>query len=110
MATEHSIGSTTTTRVATPLRSSITATASAGLSSSAGHTGHYAQGMARDNHGRIERSAAARRDFEKMTGYPNGRPGYVIDHIIALKRGGADNPSNMQWQTKEAAKAKDRWE
>jgi len=27
-----------------------------------------------------------------------------------LKRGGADKPSNMQWQTKEAAKAKDKWE
>jgi hypothetical protein len=30
--------------------------------------------------------------------------------VIALKRGGADAPSNMQWQTKEAAKAKDKWE
>jgi hypothetical protein len=34
-------------------------------------------------------------------------PGYVIDHVIALKRGGADAPSNMQWQTVRAAKAKD---
>ena len=46
----------------------------------------------------------------KETGYPNGRPGYVIDHIDPLKRGGADIPSNMQWQTVEAAKAKDRVE
>jgi hypothetical protein len=46
----------------------------------------------------------------KETGYPHGRPGYVIDHIQALKHGGADKPSNMQWQTKEEAKAKDRWE
>jgi len=37
-------------------------------------------------------------------------PGYVIDHIKALKRGGADVPSNMQWQTKEAARQKDKWE
>jgi hypothetical protein len=37
-------------------------------------------------------------------------PGYVVDHITPLKRGGADSPSNMQWQTKEAAKAKDKWE
>jgi 2',3'-cyclic-nucleotide 2'-phosphodiesterase (5'-nucleotidase family) len=45
-----------------------------------------------------------------MTGYPHGRPGYVVDHIVALKHGGADAPSNMQWQTVEEAKAKDKWE
>lgn len=37
-------------------------------------------------------------------------PGYVIDHIKALACGGADEPINMQWQTREEAKAKDRWE
>src|SRR4029077_9762363 len=26
--------------------------------------------------------------------------GYVIDHIEALKRGGADSPDNMQWQSR----------
>jgi len=34
----------------------------------------------------------------------------VVDHVKPLKRGGADAPSNMQWQTKEAAKEKDRRE
>jgi hypothetical protein len=34
----------------------------------------------------------------------------VIDHVRSLKRGGADDPSNMQWQTKAAVKAKDKWE
>jgi hypothetical protein len=24
-----------------------------------------------------------------QTGYPHGRPGYVVDHVIPLKRGGA---------------------
>ena len=46
----------------------------------------------------------------KQTGYPHGRKGYVIDHIVPLSKGGADAPSNMQWQTKDAAKAKDKWE
>jgi hypothetical protein len=45
------------------------------------------------------------------TGKTHGScPGYVVDHVQALKHGGADSPSNMQWQTKEAAKAKDTWE
>lgn len=36
--------------------------------------------------------------------------GYVMDHRIGLCVGGSDTPSNMRWMTKEAAKAKDRWE
>jgi hypothetical protein len=37
-------------------------------------------------------------------------PGYVVDHVVPLMRAGADNPSNMQWQTLEDAEAKDRVE
>src|SRR5882762_6941539 len=37
-------------------------------------------------------------------------PGYVVDHIKPLCAGGADHPSNMQWQTREEAKNKDRLE
>ena len=50
------------------------------------------------------------RDGVTQTGYPHGRPGYVVDHIIPLKRGGADEPWNMQWQTIAAGKAKDATE
>lgn len=60
--------------------------------------------------GRIQRSAAARHAFARQTGFPNGRPGYVIDHIKPLACGGADAPSNMQWQTIAAGKAKDKTE
>lgn len=35
-------------------------------------------------------------------------PGHIVDHIIPLCAGGPDKPSNMQWQTTAAAKAKDR--
>ena len=45
------------------------------------------------------------------TGKTHGAcPGYVVDHIQALKYGGADRPENMQWQTVSEAKAKDKWE
>lgn len=56
------------------------------------------------------RSSKARREFMKITGYPHGRPGYVIDHIIPIKRGGCDCAANMQWQTVAEGKAKDRKE
>ncbi len=79
-------------------------------SSSTHHSSNYVYGVQRDSHGRIKRSEASKRDFMKQTGYPKGRQGYVVDHIIPLKKGGCDCPSNMQWQTKEAAKAKDKWE
>src|SRR5258708_5730202 len=69
-----------------------------------------AAAVARNEHGRIQRSAAARHAFARQTGYPNGRPGYVVDHIRPLACGGADNPANMQWQTIAAAKAKDKVE
>ena len=38
-------------------------------------------------------------EFKRMTGWPNGRPGYEVDHIVPLARGGADTPANMQWLT-----------
>ena len=64
----------------------------------------------RDANGKIARSASAKHEFMRTTGYPNGRPGYVVDHIIPLKRGGSDTPANMQWQTVKESKAKDKWE
>ncbi|PYT16042.1 MAG: HNH endonuclease [Acidobacteria bacterium] len=56
------------------------------------------------------RSATARAQFLRQTGYPHGRPGFVVDHIVPLECGGADSPGNMQWQTIAEAKAKDRTE
>ena len=64
----------------------------------------------RDEHGRIVRSDKAKDAFERATGYPHGRPGYVIDHIVPLACGGPDLPSNMQWQTAAQAKTKDKTE
>jgi hypothetical protein len=69
-----------------------------------------ASGVKRDSRGHIARSFAAKKKFERETGYPHGRPGYIVDHVVPLKRGGSDTPDNMQWQTKEEAKQKDKWE
>jgi hypothetical protein len=70
----------------------------------------------RDSHGKIARDPRQLSAFKKQnpcpaTGKTYGScPGYTVDHVIPLKRGGPDSPSNMQWQTNEAAKAKDKWE
>jgi hypothetical protein len=91
-------------------------------SSYASGSGHDTQhgkaipGVTRDKYGNIQRSAKARDDFKRAhpcpaTGKTYGAcPGWVIDHVKPLKRGGADDPSNMQWQTRSAAKEKDKWE
>jgi hypothetical protein len=85
-------------------------------SSSGHHNKNYAEGVERDKNGKIKRSEKAKDDFKHShpcpsTGKTSGScPGYVIDHVTPLKRGGADDPSNMQWQTTADAKAKDKVE
>jgi hypothetical protein len=60
-----------------------------------------AQGVERTAAGKIARSPQARSQFKKANPCPStGRthgscPGYVIDHVKPLKRGGADRPSNF---------------
>ena len=62
---------------------------------------------------RAVRRASAKRAFRRAhpcpaTGQVKGAcPGYIIDHVKPLACGGADAPSNMQWQTVAEGKAKD---
>jgi hypothetical protein len=85
------------------------------------HYGHNAKTYShptvqRDSRGRIKRSTAAKNAFKHehpcpSTGRGSGScPGYVIDHVNPLECGGADAPGNMQWQTVQAGKAKDKTE
>lgn len=60
--------------------------------------------------GKLIRSGEALREFRRCTGFPNGRPGWVIDHIFPLACGGPDVPENMIWQKRDDSKLKDRWE
>jgi hypothetical protein len=83
---------------------------------SSGTHGQPSSAAKRDAHGKIARSPKARHEFGKShpcpsTGKIGGScPGHVIDHVVPLKRGGADSPANMQWQASDQAKQKDRWE
>lgn len=69
-----------------------------------------------NSHGKIKRSGATKDAFKRQrpcpsTGRPSGScPSYVIDHVKPLECGGADDPSNMQWQTVADGKAKDKTE
>lgn len=79
-------------------------------------TSHKATGVLRDSHGKIKRDPEQRTKFMRThpcpsTGKTHGAcPGYVVDHVQALKHGGRDAPSNMQWQSVQQAKAKDKVE
>jgi hypothetical protein len=76
---------------------------------SSGHSTHSTSAHA-------HRSREARAEFMRQhpcpsTGKGSGAcPGYVVDHVKPLACGGADAPSNMQWQTIAEGKAKDKWE
>lgn len=65
---------------------------------------------------KTKRSTTARHEFVRLNACPSTErhrlpcPGHVIDHIKALACGGPDAPVNMQWQTIQEAKAKDKWE
>jgi hypothetical protein len=85
-------------------------------SSGPSHNHHSSSWSSHSSGNPHKRSRAARDAFERQhpcpsTGKSSGRcPGYVVDHVKALKCGGADEPSNMQWQTVESAKVKDKAE
>src|SRR5438874_5264486 len=108
-----------------PVLSALILAISPVLARSSSHSGSHAKSRtnrpkcascARNNQAKIKRSTSAKRSFESShpcpsTGKSSGPcPGYVVDHVRPLKRGGADSPSNMQWQTTAEAKAKDRTE
>jgi hypothetical protein len=57
-------------------------------------------------HKSVNSRAAERIKFMRETGYPDGRPGYVVDYIVSPECGGATDTSNMQWLTEEEANKK----
>jgi hypothetical protein len=69
------------------------------------YTSSFCSNCPRDKHGHIKHSTAAKDEFRTLhpcpsTGKKSGAcPGYVIDHIKAIKLGGIDSPSNLQWET-----------
>jgi hypothetical protein len=70
-----------------------------------------AQALAKAQRDPHQRAAFMKQQPCPSTGKTRGAcPGYVVDHIMPLCAGGADRPSNMQWQTVADAKEKDREE
>lgn len=59
----------------------------------------------RDMSGRISQNPMSVRAFRAQKPCPATKsvkgpcPGYLVDHIKPLNRGGADTPQNMQWRT-----------
>ena len=62
-----------------------------------------------------DRSYAAKREFQRerpwlSTGRTSGAcAGYVKDHIVPLACRGPDTAANLQWQTVQAERTKERW-
>lgn len=62
------------------------------------------------------RGRAPVRQFYKLMACPSTMqmappcPGYVVDHVVPLCAGGADDHGNMQWQAKSESLEKDRIE
>jgi hypothetical protein len=109
-AHERSRPKSTTEKPATTAKTTKTSKPQAATVASSTRRSTACETCPRDEHGRILRSGTSKGLFMKLTGYPKGRPGYVVDHIIPLACGGPDMPTNMQWSTVAEGKAKDRWE
>lgn len=60
----------------------------------------------RSKNSQEERAPSAREEFMRKTGFPKGRPGFVIEYIIPLDKGGTDTSVNMRWKEKAQPKAK----
>lgn len=57
-----------------------------------------------------ERSEAKKRQFLKQQGLDKVPPGFEVDHIVPLSKGGADESYNMQLIPKEMHKQKTKME
>lgn len=74
--------------------------------------------VARTGDGKIARSRDVARSFRHQYPCPDGPDkgskkhcrNYVVDHILPRCAGGADEPSNMQWQPLAESREKDKAE
>ena len=55
---------------------------------------------------KVDRSESAKREFLRSKGHKRVPPGYEVDHIIPLSKGGRNEPSNMQLIPKSLHKEK----
>ncbi len=62
-----------------------------------------------DKEGRVVQSTDSRRRFMEQSGYPQGRIGYVICHLVPVYNGGLDTVENMVWRPINEAFAQEPW-
>jgi len=55
---------------------------------------------------KVKRNESAKKQFLRSKGYKRVPPGYEVDHIMPLSKGGRDEPSNMQLIPKSVHKQK----
>lgn len=61
----------------------------------------------RGKDGSLVRSMPRRNAFRRATGFPDGRPGWCVDHVVPLVCGGCDVQSNMAWMPCDVMRQKD---
>jgi hypothetical protein len=76
------------------------ATAPTGVEPTVAASGNGCAGGRREPY-HAKRSASAKAEFMRNSGYPNGRHGYSVGYFIPLECGGTDTPDNMQWRPVE---------
>ena len=90
----------------TPRSSSSASSHRSALSS--GRSGIKCESCPRDNRGKIKRDPNAKSEFKRTNPRPPGCDRCEVDHIVPLSKGGQDQPSNMQWLSREQHRDKTR--
>jgi hypothetical protein len=105
--TDHTVPATPTLKDVPHVKAEdrIDPTVPANLASTAPAGGNGCPGGGSSMPFHVKRSQAARTEFMRNSGYPDGRKGYTVAYFTPLECGGSDTPDNMQWKPVDFAAA-----